>query len=253
MNPYSSVSVAPIPGFSEPFSSMTHLVAAGIFFILGVVLLLRSRVPAAHKIALLVFVFGVVFALSMSGVFHLLDTGSSGKAVLQRLDHAAIFFLIAATYTPIHVIVFRGVMRWGILLIVWSVAITGITLKTIFFDDIAEWIGLSLYLSLGWFGVFSTHRLYKCFGLNYIKPILYGALAYTIGATLEFLRIPVVIPKVVGPHELFHVFVVVGISMHWVFIYRIARANPAQVYSSVSAKNGCLTSCRPATRDSGVS
>jgi channel protein (hemolysin III family) len=114
-------------------------------------------------------------------------------------------------------------MRWGILLIVWSVAITGIVLKSIFFNDIAEWIGLSLYLSLGWCGIFSTIHLYKRFGLNYIKPILYGALAYTIGATLEFLRIPVLIPDVIGPHELFHILVLVGISMHWIFMHRLAR------------------------------
>jgi channel protein (hemolysin III family) len=159
----------------------------------------------------------------MSGVFHLLSPGTLAKEVLQRLDHAAIFVLIAATYTPIHVIAFRGLMRWGILSIVWSVTITGITLKSIFFKDIAEWVSLLLYLSLGWFGVFSTVQLYKRFGLEYIKPLLYGALAYTIGATLEFLRIPVLIPEVIGPHELFHIFVLIGISMHWIFIQRLLR------------------------------
>ena len=223
MNPYTNVPIASIPGFSEPFSSMTHLFAAGIFLILGIVLLLRSHSSAGKSLSILVFVFGVTFALSMSGVFHLLTPGTPGKAVLQRLDHAAIFFLIAATYTPVHVIVFRGFMRWGILFVVWGVAITGITLKSIYFNDIAEWLGLSLYLSLGWFGVFSTFHLYKRFGLQYIKPVLYGAFAYTIGASLEFLRVPILIPEVIGPHELFHVLVLVGISMHWCFIHRVAR------------------------------
>ena len=223
MNPYSNIPVAPIPGFSEPFSSMTHLIAAGVFLILGIVMLIRGHATVGQRIALLVFVFGVTFALSMSGVFHLLSPGTLAKEVLQRLDHAAIFVLIAATYTPIHVIAFRGLMRWGILSIVWSVTITGITLKSIFFKDIAEWVSLLLYLSLGWFGVFSTVQLYKRFGLEYIKPLLYGALAYTIGATLEFLRIPVLIPDVIGPHELFHIFVLIGISMHWIFIQRLLR------------------------------
>ena len=220
-----ATAISAILGFSEPFSSLSHLLAAGVFLALGIVLLSRSRASAAGTLALLVYVAGVTFALSMSGVFHLLLPGSAAKAVFQRLDHAGIFFLIAATYTPIHMIVFRGFMRWGILSTVWIVAITGITLKTIFFNDIAEWLGLSLYLSLGWFGVFSTFRLYKRFGLQYIKPILYGALAYTVGALLEFLRTPILIPQVIGPHELFHVLVLVGISMHWLFNYRVAR-NP---------------------------
>jgi channel protein (hemolysin III family) len=239
----SNIPIESIPGFSEPFSSMSHLFAAGAFFLLGFVLLGRSRTSVAGTIALLVFIFGVTFALSMSGVFHLLAKGTVAKAVFQRLDHAGIFFLIAATYTPVHVIVFRGTMRWGILSIVWIVAITGITLKTIFFNDIAEWVGLSLYLSLGWFGVFSTYHLYKHFGLHYIKPILYGALAYTIGATLEFLRTPVLIPYVIGPHEIFHVFVLVGISTHWSFIQRLAQ-NPAPGLSTLqpAIKNACINS-----------
>jgi channel protein (hemolysin III family) len=224
MNPYTSVPIVPIPGFSEPFSAITHLLAAVIFLALGIVLLVRSHVSAGKSASLLVFIVAVVFTLSMSGVFHVLSPGSAAKAVFQRLDHAAIFFLIAATYTPIHVIVFRGVMRWGVLLIVWCVAITGIVLKSIFFVEIPEWVGLSLYLSLGWFGIFSTYRLYKRFGFDYIKRIVYGAVAYTCGGLLEFLRIPILVPEVIGPHELFHVFVIIGISMHWLFIRRIALA-----------------------------
>ncbi|WP_455209723.1 PAQR family membrane homeostasis protein TrhA [Kaarinaea lacus] len=235
MNPYTSMPVAPIAGFSEPISSMTHLFAAGFFLILGIVMLVRSHVSVGKSISLFVFVLGVTFALSMSGIFHLLAPGTVDKAIFQRLDHAAIFFLIAATYTPIHVIEFRGVMRWGILLIVWCVAIAGIVMKSIFFNDIAEWIGLTLYLSLGWFGVFSTYHLYQRVGFTYIKPIVYGAFAYTIGAALEFLRIPILIPEVIGPHELFHVFVLLGISMHWTFIFRLVRSeNSAQKFDTVA-------------------
>jgi channel protein (hemolysin III family) len=222
MSLQSTIPIAAIPGFSEPFSSMSHLFAAGVFLLLGFVLLFKSRVSGGGKLSLVVFIFGVTFALSMSGVFHLLSPGTAGRAVLQRLDHAGIFFLIAATYTPVHMIAFRGLMRWAILSLIWAVAVTGITLKTIFFSDIPEWLGLLLYLSLGWFGLFSTYHLYKRFGLDYIKFILYGAFAYTGGAMLEFLRTPILVPQVIGPHELFHVLVLVGISMHWAFIHRLS-------------------------------
>lgn len=223
MQAYSNFTIAAIPGFSEPFSSMSHLIGAGVFLILGVILLVRNGQTAAQTTSLIVFVFGVTFALSMSGVFHLLAPGTTAREVFQRIDHAAIFFLIAATYTPVHVIVFRGVLRWGVLILVWSAAISGIALKSIFFDDISEWIGLSLYLVLGWFGTLSTYYLYRRFGFEYIKPIIYGAIAYTIGAMLEFLRFPILIPNVIGPHELFHLFVLMGISMHWMFIYKVSQ------------------------------
>ncbi|NIR95541.1 MAG: DNA-binding protein, partial [Gammaproteobacteria bacterium] len=59
---------------------------------------------------------------------------------------------IAGTFTPIHGLLFTRSLRWGILLLIWAIAITGITLKSIFFNDIAEWLGLTLYLGLGWVG-----------------------------------------------------------------------------------------------------
>ncbi len=224
-----------IPGFSEPFSSMTHLLGAGVFLILGIVFLIRNRGIAVRTIAVSVFVIGVIFALAMSGVFHLLTPGTTGRAVLQRLDHAAIFFLIAATFTPIHVISFRGFLRWGILLLVWTAAIVGITMKSIFFEDFPEWAGLTLYLALGWVGAVSGYYLYRRFGIEYIKPLLYGAIAYTVGAAMEFSRFPVLVPRLIGPHEIFHIMVLIGITMHGIFIYRVAGTSTAHAPSLVGA------------------
>lgn len=174
--------------------------------------------------AVLVFVFGVVFLLAMSGVFHLLTPGTSERAVLQRLDHAGIFFLIAATFTPIHAIQFRGPLRWGMLLFIWGAAITGIALKFIYFDAVPEWVSLSLYLGLGWVGAVSGYFLYRRFGFEQVRLILWGAFAYSVGAVLEFLRFPVLIPHVIGPHELFHVMVLMGITAHWMHIYRLTES-----------------------------
>lgn len=231
MQPDPDTLATAIPGFSEPFSSMTHLLGAGVFLILGIVFLIRNRGGAAQATAVLVFVIGVTFTLAMSGVFHLLTPGTTGRAVLQRLDHAAIFFLIAATFTPIHVVKFRGFLRWGILALVWTAAIVGITLKSIFFEGFPEWAGLTLYLALGWLGALSAYYLYRQSGIEYIKPLLYGAIAYTVGAVMEYARFPVVVPGVIGPHELFHIMVVVGITMHWIFIHRAAGNTTAQTRS----------------------
>ncbi|MDH4274729.1 MAG: hemolysin III family protein [Gammaproteobacteria bacterium] len=214
-----------IPGFSEPFSSLSHLVAAGIMLALGIRLLIRGR-GAAQVLALLIFVVAAVFLLAMSGVFHLLQPGGTGRMVLQRLDHAGIFLLIAGTFTPIHIMLFKGAWRWGMLAVIWAIAITSITLKTIFFTEIAEWLGLVLYLGLGWFGALSGIQLFRRFGYDFLKPLIYGALAYTLGAVMEFLGVPVIVPGVLGPHELFHIAVLLGIGYHYAFIWRIVQTRP---------------------------
>jgi len=97
-------------------------------------------------------------------------------------------------------------------------AIAGMTLKSIFFNELAEWVGLMAYLGLGWLGILSAYMTHRLHGFAIIKPLLFGALAYTLGASLEFLRLPVVMSGVIGPHELFHVAVLAGLAWHWVFI-----------------------------------
>jgi len=219
----STAKIISIPGFSEPFSSMTHLFAAGIFFFLGLWLMFRGRGHAGRTLALGIFSFSVVFLLAMSGVFHLLEPGGTARAILQRLDHAGIFFLIAGTFTPIHGLLFKRSLRWGVLLFVWTVAIAGITLKSIFFNDIAEWIGLSLYLGLGWLGALTGVLLYRRFHFEYIKYLIFGALAYTTGAIFEFLRTPILIEGVIGPHEIFHIAVLFGVGFHFAFIAKFSH------------------------------
>jgi channel protein (hemolysin III family) len=124
----SGSTIMPFAGFSEPFSSMTHLFAAGIFLLFGIVLLREARDNLITFIACSIFIISGVFLLSMSGVFHLIATQSSASDVIQRLDHAGIFFLIAGTFTAVHAVLFRGFWRWGMLLLIWGIAITAITL-----------------------------------------------------------------------------------------------------------------------------
>ena len=202
---------------------MTHLFSAPVFLVIGIKMLWKYRGIRSRSVSLLLFVLSVVFLLAMSGVFHLLTPNTDGRYVLQMLDHAAIFTLIASTFTPIHLLHFTGFMRWGILLIIWATAITGITLKSVYFEDFPELLSLTIYLCMGWLGAITGHQLYKRLGLKTIAPLIYGAMAYTLGATLEFVRYPIIITGVIGPHELFHVLVLFGISFHWQFIDRMAR------------------------------
>ncbi|MDH5392036.1 MAG: hemolysin III family protein [Gammaproteobacteria bacterium] len=217
-----------IPGFTDPFSSLSHLLGAVFFLVHGVKLVKLSRGDISSFITTILFVCSVVFLLSMSSAYHLLEHQSTARSVLQRLDHAGIFALIAGTFTPVHGILFKGFWRWGVVIIIWLLAITGITLKSIFFNDMAEWLGLLLYLGLGWIGILSAYLTHRLHGFDIIKPLIYGALAYTAGASLEFLQLPVVIAGVLGPHELFHIAVLLGIAWHWQFIRRLLLLKAAE-------------------------
>src|SRR5690348_16482934 len=164
--------IAAIPGFSEPFSSISHLiVGTAVFGILTPFLLYHGRGNAGRILWLLVFCVSALFLLSMSGVYHLLSPGSFAREEeLRRLDHAAIFVLIAGSFSAAHGILFGGPWRWGFISLLWVGVATAITLKTIFFHSIPEMAGLSLYLGFGWLGLASGIRLYRRFGLSFILP-----------------------------------------------------------------------------------
>jgi channel protein (hemolysin III family) len=211
-----------IPGFAEPFSSLSHLLGAGVFLCLGVFLIRQGRGDALRVASLSLFVFGSVLLLSISGVYHLLDLNGSPRRVLHVLDHAAIFILIACTFTPVHIILFRGWGRWGMLTLVWGFAYAAITLKILYFDTMPQIVGLSLYLIMGWLGTYTGLSIWRRFGFHFMEPILWGGIAYSIGAVLEFLRWPVLWPGVVQWHEVFHVAVLIGLGFHWSFVYTIA-------------------------------
>jgi channel protein (hemolysin III family) len=214
--------IVPIPGFADPVSSLSHLAGAAIFLALSYFLLRRGRGNSARVVSLLVFCFGAVFLLSISGVYHLLEHEGAARRVLRALDHAAIFVLIASTFTPIHVILFRGAGRWGMLLLIWAIAFVSITLKIIFLDSMPDHLGTALYLGMGWIGLASGIALARRFNFAFVAPILWGGVAYSIGAVLDSFHWPVLVPGVVQWHEVFHVAVLVGLAYHWSFIYRIA-------------------------------
>ena len=221
-----------VAGFSDPVSSISHLGGAVVFAFLAATLLRRGGGDRLRMISLSVFAVSCVLLLGLSGVYHLLSPDTAGRAVLKQLDHAAIFVLIAGSFTPVHVILFRGVWRWGTLAAIWGAATAGVIFKTVYFDVMPEWLGLTMYLGLGWIGVFSAAALARRHGWHFIQPVLWGALAYTVGALAEFLRWPLLLSGILGPHEIFHLAVLAGISFHWKFI--LGCAATAGAASAVS-------------------
>ncbi|MFG0276166.1 MAG: hemolysin III family protein [Phycisphaerales bacterium] len=224
----------PLAAINDPVATITHAVAAIAFAIFAVPLVRRGRGSPVRRASLIVFAATAVLLLTASATFHALPSGTAGRAVLQRVDHAAIFLLIAGTFTGIHGILFTGPLRWGVLTFIWIGAAAGIVLKTIFFDTFPEALGISLYLAMGWVGALTMIAVWRLHGGRHTVQLIAAGLAYTVGAVFEFTGWPTIVPGVIGPHDAFHIAVIVGLGIFWMFIYQIAgeipprKACPAQ-------------------------
>lgn len=220
-----NIDVYPIPGFQEPVNCFTHLLAAFVFFVLSFYLVRQGRGSWIRTTSLTVMALSSVFLLSMSGVYHLLGPGT-GRDVMRQLDIAGVFALIAGTMTPVYAILVRGVHRWASLLLVWSAAATGITLRTVFSESLPSGVGIAIFLLFGWGGLILCIVLWRRYGFSFVKPLVWGGVAYTLGAIFLGLNWPTLIPRVVGAHELWHVAVLVGLCLHWQFVFQFAHGPP---------------------------
>lgn len=215
------MSIVPLLGFHEPISSFSHLITAVIFLIIGIKLIINSRGNLLRSSSIIIYVFCGVFLFSMSGVYHLLQKGTTSNYVLQILDHAGIYLMISGTFTPFQIILLRGYKRWLPLCAIWTLAITGLTLTAIFFSDMPEWLLLTFFISMGWMSIFTVWFIRKIHFLT-VKDIFAGGILYTIGAITEYLRFPVIHEEYFGPHEIFHLFVSAAAIVHLYGIYKIS-------------------------------
>lgn len=212
----------PLSAFTEPLSCFTHLLGGMIFLYLSFDLRSRAKsIPSSTtgvQVALLSFSLSCVFLLFMSSIFHFAPHGGEFRAVLQRLDHAGIFLFIAGTITAVEFLLFEGVKRAVVITGTWVLAIVGVILKVIFFHEISPTLGACLYLGFGWIGVISAASLCGKHSFSFLKPLFFGAAAYTLGACCDTFGEPILITGVFGPHELFHVLVIFGMAAHWKFV-----------------------------------
>lgn len=219
-----------IPGFCQPVSSLSHLAAAGVALIAGVPLVRAVRGGRAHRAAIIVYVVCVVATLGISGAYHSLGWRCTARPIMQRIDYFAIWLLIAGTFTAVHGVMCEGRWRSGLLSFIWAYAVVGVMLQLLRFDLFSGVWGLVLYLGLGWVGALSIYKLGRQIGFRTVRPIWYAGIAYSAGAIFEACGHPVVIRRWVGPHEIFHFAVIVGVAVHWRFIRRLllthARALP---------------------------
>ncbi len=215
--------IIPIPGFSEPFNSLSHLFGLIVFGCVGPFLVRRGRGLPGRVICLLVLVIATEVLLAASMIYHMLEPGTFAReAVMRRIDHAAIFILIAGSLTTAHGILFTGWQRSAVIACIWLFIAIVVPLKMVYWQRLSEGAGLVLFLCFGWLGLISGALLYRRHGARFVLPIIYGGIAYSLGALSEFARWPQLLPSVIGPHGLFHLAVLLGLGLHWWFFWRIA-------------------------------
>lgn len=202
-------------------SSLSHLVGTVIFFVFSIFLLWSARTRLAFWLSLL-YAFATLLMLTMSFVFHMMAVGTTARDVMLRLDVAAIFIMISSTFTVVHGILFTGWKRWGIIGLLWTITVVGVTLRTIFFHSIPSILGDGIFLLMGWVGAYSSFLLWKKCRWQAVAPVLIGGLFYTVGAVINAIGWPIFIDKVWGPHETFHLFVLAGVGTHWSLVWSLA-------------------------------
>jgi channel protein (hemolysin III family) len=215
------MNTTPIFGFEDPISSWTHLLGALVVAMLLFKLLKKDGIGRQHPIPIMIYAVTSIFLLSMSGTYHLLPKETNGRYVLRILDHAGIFLLISGTLIAIHLVLFSGLMKWGVIILASVIATLGITFGTIFFDELPTYLTHSIFLVYGWLGLVSIIGILKLKKKIPIKYLLFGGLAYTIGAVADWVAFPVLIQNYFEAHELFHVFVLGGVTFHWLFLLRL--------------------------------
>ncbi len=221
------IEVFPLVGCREPLSSLSHLVGAMVFTILAIALVRRGRGDRARTISLVVMACSTIQLLILSGLYHMFPPGPM-RELLVRADVSGVFLLIAGSLTPVHVILFRGLARSAPLVLAWTVAIVGIIFRMIFFDTISGVAGIAIFLLMGWGTATTAAVVYQRFGWRFVRHAVQSGLAYTAGAIVLALHRPILIPGFVGPHELWHAAVLVGLGLHWRFVYKFASGRVPQ-------------------------
>ncbi|TCZ55259.1 PAQR family membrane homeostasis protein TrhA [Roseicella aquatilis] len=187
---------------------------AGGFGCLGLALAIAASDGGLVPVALGLYGIGLVAMLCCSAAYNLAGPGR-WKPVLQRLDHAAIFLMIAGTYTPIALLAIGGGWGWGLFALVWAGALAGAALKLTAPARI-ERLAILLYLMLGWLGVVATRPLLDALPWPDMLLLLLGGLLYSLG-------VPVHLATRLRFHTaLWHGLVLAAAACHYVVVLRVA-------------------------------
>lgn len=181
------------------------------------VLLVVGASGAGEQFAAAIFAAAVATMFGVSALYHRVRWKPMARRWMRRLDHAAIFLLIAGTYTPFALLALSGAWRWTVLPIVWGGALAAIVLKLAWIDG-PKWLSAAIGIALGWAGIAALPQLWMHAGPAGVALLLVGGSLYTVGAGVYAARRPDPVPAVFGYHELFHSLVIAAAACQYVAV-----------------------------------
>ncbi len=201
----------------EPVSGLTHggaavLAGAGLIPLVAV-----GWGDLARLTSLIVYGLSLVTLFAASAAYHLVQAAPEIIQRLRKLDHSAIYVLIAGTYTPFCVNVFTADWRWIVLAVIWALAGVGVAVK-VFTLRSPRWLTAGLYLLMGWIGVIPLALDAGGFDLQTVAWLIAGGLAYSLGAIVYVTKRFDFWPGRFGFHEVWHLFVIAGAACHFVSV-----------------------------------
>ena len=204
----------------EPVNALTHLGGAVAAFFGEIALLIVAWDVPTKIVSAVIYGLSLILLFGASGTYHMARVKPAAHEILHRLDHSAIFVLIAGTYTPICLLAFTGFWRWGMLAIIWSFAVAGILVK-IFLPNMPRWLHTAPYVVMGWLGVLAAGQMFKDLSTFTLTWILIGGVIYTLGAVIYATKKLDLFPGKFGFHELWHVFVLLGALAHFIAVMNL--------------------------------
>ncbi|MCU0974721.1 MAG: hemolysin III family protein [Steroidobacteraceae bacterium] len=200
----------------EIANSATHALALVLVVVGGPVLIVTALRDGTLTDVVAVSVFAAAMALMYfaSATYHALKPGAA-KHVFHVLDHAAIYLLIAGTYTPFTLSVLDGAWGWTLFGVVWTLAILGIALKLV---AGFRWhkLSLAVYVGMGWIAIVAIKPLMEALPAAGLAWLLAGGLAYTAGVAFYVNK------RLRYSHAVWHLFVLAGTACHYVAVLRYA-------------------------------
>lgn len=208
---------------NEPFSAISH--AAGAAFSIAALVLMvvfAARHQGGGALITGVSIFGVslVFLYVMSSLFHFWPKHHHKKTKLQQLDQAAVFVLIAGTYTPLCLAMANRGWGWTLFGLVWGIALPAALLKILGFLKNRR-LSTFIYVSLGWLVVVALVPLLNWLSAEALFWLFGGGVVYTIGVVFYALEGRLKAWKWITAHDVFHLFVVGGSVMHFFLMLSI--------------------------------
>lgn len=196
----------------EKLNFYTHAFGAALSVIAGILLIIKGAyLPTGQWIALWVYALSMILLFSASSLYHFAESPER-RGLYKKLDHTAIYYLIAGTYTPCLAIAIPTAKAHYLLIALWVIAAIGTLFKLIFINRFQK-ISLLAYLVMGWLAVLVIDDMQRFLSDQALTYLIIGGLSYTLGALFYALK------KVRYTHAIWHIFVLIGAGSHFLSIY----------------------------------